>query len=165
MVRQVGEGLHALRVRGILHRDVKPANLLLRTGANGTVRAMVADLHSLASLTCSSPRRAGRARARLAVWVGGGYALHRVATRTVEVTDDGGTLSTTMPQHPACASPLPAESSDGGDRRTVVLLGCPGVIVERVVQVTDDRLMWVQVRSDDRAAADRVLGSVRARGL
>ena len=41
----------------------------------------------------------------------------------------------------------------------------PGVIVERVVQVTDDRLRWVQVRSDDRATADRVLGSVRTRGL
>lgn len=350
VVRQVGDGLHALHVRGILHRDVKPANVLFRTGSDGTVRAMVADLglgktldmssrltmiagtpsyvapeqargegldaradlYSLASLTYllltgrapyahgslaaaadpgppaplgevvpaevdavvrralsparddrpgdvpsytralteaygthvptvpppepadrepttvlpdapEPPRRRRRALAvagvALLVGAGGGYAVHRAATGTVEIIDDRGTLSvevpaawsdvaardgwtppgaetpqpalsagsgpawresgegvfvglvegrdlpTTMPQHPTCGETLPAESSAGGDRRTVRHLDCPGVIVERVEQVTGDRLLWVQVRSADQATANRVLDSVATSGL
>ncbi|MBB6628156.1 serine/threonine protein kinase [Nocardioides sp. KIGAM211] len=53
VVRQVGAGLHALHQRGILHRDVKPANVLFRT-VDGEVRAMVGDLGLGKALDMSS---------------------------------------------------------------------------------------------------------------
>ena len=58
VVRQVGDGLHALHQRGVLHRDVKPANVLFRTvdpEHEGTlVRAMVGDLGLGKALDVSS---------------------------------------------------------------------------------------------------------------
>ena len=371
VVRQVGEGLHALHVRGILHRDVKPANVLFRSDPDGRVRVMVADLglgkdldmssrltviggtptfvspeqargerldgradqFSLAALThllltgrapwahaslsaaaeglapaplggdvtpavdavvrralapdredrwpdvpaytkalgealvealgeapappatrlLTEPARrrvaglpagpggadasteetrspAARARRRPVVALAvaaslvagllAGVGAHRFATRTVEVADDSGTLSVTvprdwgrvtavdgwtppgeqadqpalsagtapgwrtsgegvfvglleadelptrMPAHAECEGGAPVDTtSDAGTRRTVVHRDCPGVVLERVEQVTDDRLLWVQVRSDDPRTATRVLDSVGTSGL
>ena len=57
VVRQVGAGLQALHDRDILHRDVKPANVLFRSvdGADGhAVRAMVGDLGLGKALDMSS---------------------------------------------------------------------------------------------------------------
>jgi eukaryotic-like serine/threonine-protein kinase len=58
VIRQVGEGLAALHTRGILHRDVKPANVLFRTAdpeRDGTVvRAMLGDLGLGKALDVSS---------------------------------------------------------------------------------------------------------------
>ncbi len=59
------------------------------------------------------------------------------------------------------------DSQDGDDSRTVVYSDCPGggVIVERVVQVAANTLLWVQVRSDDRATANQVLDDVETHGI
>lgn len=43
IVTQVGAGLKQLHARGVLHRDVKPANVLFRTDGSGQ-RAMLGDL-------------------------------------------------------------------------------------------------------------------------
>ncbi|MDQ4113807.1 MAG: serine/threonine protein kinase [Actinomycetota bacterium] len=44
LVAQAASGLDALHVRSVIHRDVKPANILLTGGSDGRLRAMVADL-------------------------------------------------------------------------------------------------------------------------
>ena len=59
VVRQVGLGLTALHERWVLHRDVKPANVLFRTietpdGSTPQVRAMLADLGLGKALDMSS---------------------------------------------------------------------------------------------------------------
>jgi serine/threonine protein kinase len=58
VIRQVGDGLWALHQRGILHRDVKPANVLFRTvdpeHDGMLVRAMVGDLGLGKALDVSS---------------------------------------------------------------------------------------------------------------
>ncbi len=73
-----------------------------------------------------------------------------------------------VPQHPECTDAGSAieDTADGDESTTVVYAGCPGgVTVERVVQVTANTLMWVQVRSNDRATANRVLDDVETHGL
>ena len=58
------------------------------------------------------------------------------------------------------------DEADGDPSVTVVLHRLPRrVIVERVVQVTANRLLWVQVRSADRATANTVLDGVATHGL
>ena len=82
---------------------------------------------------------------------------------------EGDKLPSRVPQHPACddAGALIRDQQDGDDSMTVFFNGCPGadVIVERVVQLTSNRLLWVQVRSEDRATANRVLESVTTYGI
>lgn len=79
----------------------------------------------------------------------------------------GEELPTLMPQHPECDHAEDPVSGGGADpSTTIVHTGCPdGVTVERVVQVAANRLLWVQVRSVDRATAARVLDAVETRGL
>ena len=81
----------------------------------------------------------------------------------------GDKLPSRVPQHLACAAgaPLIEDQQDGDASMTVFFSGCPGadVTVERVVQLTSNRLLWVQVRSDDRATANQVLESVTTYGI
>ncbi len=79
----------------------------------------------------------------------------------------GDDLPDEMPQHPECeeaADPI----TEAGDNPSVTVLhsGCPGgVTMERVSLVAANRMLWVQVRSDDRATANQVLDSVETHGL
>jgi serine/threonine protein kinase len=74
-----------------------------------------------------------------------------------------------VPQHPECTDPgQPIEDSQDGDVSTTVFYAdCPGggIVVERVVLLTANTLLWVQVRSHDRATANRVLDDVETHGI
>jgi len=79
----------------------------------------------------------------------------------------GDSLPTTLPGHPQCADVRPGvhDRINRDDALTVMHLDCPEVIVERVVHVARNRLLWVQVRADDQAAANAVLDSIQTHGL
>jgi hypothetical protein len=77
------------------------------------------------------------------------------------------TLPTTLPQHAGCRTvgkPV-TDKVNSDPALTVTSTGCPGVVIERAVQVTGTELLWVQVRGDDEATARDVLGSVHTRNL
>jgi len=75
-------------------------------------------------------------------------------------------LPTRLPQHDCDKEGKPVRSKSGDPMVTVTSTGCSGaVIIERAVQVTGTRLMWVQVRSDDLSTAKTVLASVHTRLL
>jgi serine/threonine protein kinase len=79
-----------------------------------------------------------------------------------------GKLPTQLPQHPTCSTQDKPVRPTGGDPSvTAVSTGCPGgaVIIERAKLVSPSRLLWVQVRSDDRETAQQVLDSVSTSGL
>jgi eukaryotic-like serine/threonine-protein kinase len=80
----------------------------------------------------------------------------------------GDELPTPLPQHPECEHIGSRVGDDGplGESATVVYSDCPGgYTVERVVQVTADQLLWIQVRSRDRATANAVLDGVAVHGM
>jgi eukaryotic-like serine/threonine-protein kinase len=79
----------------------------------------------------------------------------------------GDELPEQVPQHPECGTAQePVDDTvDDNPTRTVVYTRCPGgVTVERVVQLASTRLLWVQVRSADRATANAVLDDVETHG-
>ena len=80
----------------------------------------------------------------------------------------GVRLPAHVPQHPECASAEdPIDDDRDGDRSvTVYFDDCAGMtVVERVVRVADNRLLWVQVRAVSRGTAVAVLDSVTTSGL
>ncbi|WP_157953147.1 serine/threonine-protein kinase [Nocardioides allogilvus] len=76
-----------------------------------------------------------------------------------------GELPPVVPQHPECEVTRPAvtDRRNGDSYMTVEFTDCPhgGITIERVIQVTANRLLWVQVRAEDRSAAIEVLDSVK----
>ncbi|WP_416954690.1 serine/threonine-protein kinase [Nocardioides sp. T5] len=81
----------------------------------------------------------------------------------------GEELPSRVPGHAACPVQRGPyfDEKDGDDIMTVFFSGCPGVdlTVERVVQVNQNQLMWIQIRTDDRGVANSVLDSVVAKGV
>ena len=81
----------------------------------------------------------------------------------------GEKLPSRVPGHAACPVQRGPyfDDKDGDDIMTVFFSGCPGVdlMVERVIRVNQNQLLWVQIRTDERAIANRVLDSVRAAGV
>jgi serine/threonine protein kinase len=74
-------------------------------------------------------------------------------------------LPRSLPQHQGCRSVDEAQRSTSGEPSlTVVSTGCPGVIIEQATQVSATKLLWVQVRGDDLATAQKVLASVQTHG-
>jgi hypothetical protein len=74
----------------------------------------------------------------------------------------GTRIPPVLPQHPECGG-SDEPGTNGSQASTVVWTECPGgVTIERVVRLSDTRLLWVQVRSRDKATAERVLDSVEA---
>jgi hypothetical protein len=80
----------------------------------------------------------------------------------------GDELPVQLPRHPECAHAGDRVGDDGptGVSATVVYSDCPaGYTVERVVQVTDGQLMWVQVVGTDRGTVNTVLDDVGVHGM
>lgn len=82
----------------------------------------------------------------------------------------GEELPSRAPGHAECQfqrGPYFDEMENGDESMTVWFSGCPGVdlTVERVVRVNQNQLLWIQIRSDGRPVANRVLDSVRVSGV
>lgn len=77
-------------------------------------------------------------------------------------------LPSQVPGHPECQVQRGPYSDEigGDDVLTAYFSECPGVdtTVERIIQVNQNQLLWVQIRSDDERVARRVLESVEAFG-
>jgi eukaryotic-like serine/threonine-protein kinase len=115
------------------------------------------------------PSAAGDATTYPALSVGtrAGWATHRGQGVFVGILP-GTALPEKVPQHPECRAsgePLPDHTASGDEMVTVSFTGCPGVVVERVVLVTDNRLLWVQIKAATPATANTVLDGVHVHGL
>ena len=77
-------------------------------------------------------------------------------------------LPSVAPGHPACGvqrGPF-FDKFEDDDMVTAYFSDCPGVdtTVERIIQVNQNQLLWVQIRAADQRVARRVLDSVEAFG-
>ncbi len=172
--RVVAAGARAGRAHGVAVRRRVRGLAAGPRRADGERRHRNAERHGAVRLGPDRRRRLAAAGARRPT-----TRRCRSAPRRTGPSDDGaegvfvgllpGTdLPAQVPQHPECATadePVTG-TTDGADSVTVVYRDCPdGVVVERVVQLTANRMLWVQVRSDDTATAYRVLDDVEAHGF
>ena len=137
---------------------------------SGTIRVTVPPAWDGArSTTPWTPPNAGEGRELPAVSVGtsADWATTVGTAEGIFVGVLPGTeLPDQVPQHLECATASDPVFSTSGDTVTVVFSDCPdGLVVERVVQVNRSQLLWVQIRSDDRPTANRVLSGVQVFGL
>lgn len=56
VLRQVLNGLSAMHDKGIVHRDVKPANILVRVKTDGTLQIKIGDLGTARAISTTSSR-------------------------------------------------------------------------------------------------------------
>lgn len=81
----------------------------------------------------------------------------------------GSELPDEVPGHPECDTEQPPVdgTATGEDAITVFYTGCPddSVVVERVMRLTPNRLLWVQIRSRSTAVANRILDDVETHGF
>jgi hypothetical protein len=136
----------------------------------GTVRVTVPPGWGEARSTTSwMPPNVGEGRELPSVSVGtaSDWATTRRAAEGVFVGVLPGTeLPDQVPQHLECDVAGEPVYSTTGDSVTVIYSQCPdGLVVERVIQVNQSQLVWVQIRSEDGATANRVLSGVQVLGL
>jgi serine/threonine protein kinase len=82
----------------------------------------------------------------------------------------GEKLPSRLPSHPECEGPSRGpvfDERDGDDFMTAFSYDCQGldVTIERVIQLNQNQLLWIQIRSDDLGTANRVLDSVTTSGV
>jgi len=109
-------------------------------------------------------------------WTPPGATASYPALRVGESSDPSGVfvglmpgteMPNALPAHDECGNEEEPVFGSSQNRRmqTVAYTDCPGVIIERVIRVSSNRWLWVQVRSEDRASANRVLDSIDTQGL
>ena len=168
-------GLLALAVGGgagyAAQRQLAPTERTVED-AQGTLSVTVpADWDRADAVDGWHPPNAHGTFPALSVGTSEDWAENGVAGQGVFVglLPSGTDLPDQLPQHPECRSAGRAiqDSQNGDPSATVVYSGCPGggVTVERVVQVAVNTLLWVQVRSDERAVANQVLDDVHTHGI
>ena len=82
----------------------------------------------------------------------------------------GDRLPSRVPGHAECSvqrGPYFDENRDGDEVMTVFFSECPGVdlTVERVIRLNQNQVLWIQILTDDRPTANRVLDSVPTSSL
>ncbi len=176
------------RTRRRLLASAAGALILLVTGAAGYAvahrsdsEATVTDDESAVSVTVPSgweravatdgwrPLGADDDYPALSVGTSRGWALPQSTAQGVFAgVLPGDELPARLPQHPECRKAGSRVGDDGplGESATVVYSDCPGgYTVERVVRVTADQLLWIQVRSRTRGTANGVLDGVAVYGM
>ncbi|CAN5163056.1 serine/threonine-protein kinase [soil metagenome] len=147
----------------------KPADVTLADDTGAVTVTVPPSWNGARSTASWEPPNVGEGRVLPSVSIGtsADWATTPDAAEGIFVGVLPGTeLPDQVPQHLECASAGDPVFSTSGNTVTVVYSECPdGLIVERVMQVNQSQLLWVQIRSEDRPTANRVLSGVQVLGL